>query len=93
MIHVLALNMRQKIISLSLDTYELASKKANFSAWVRRKLLEEVETITKWYAYECSRCKYMSHYQKNRVLGVMKVQDCQECGRSAMLHHEVMSNE
>ena len=39
--------MRQKIISLSLDTYELASKKANFSAWVRRKLLDEQRIIAK----------------------------------------------
>jgi len=82
--------MRQKIISLSLDTYELASKKVNFSAWVRRKLLEEVERVSTWYAYECTHCKYMSNYQKSSVQGVMKVRDCHECGKTAMLHHEVI---
>jgi hypothetical protein len=48
--------MRQKIISLSLDTYELASKKANFSAWVRRKLMEEVKESEKEYGAYCSPC-------------------------------------
>jgi len=50
--------MRQKIISLSLDTYELASKKANFSAWVRRKLLEEVPDARIFYGAYCSACDY-----------------------------------
>jgi predicted N-acyltransferase len=50
--------MRQKIISLSLDTYELASKKANFSAWVRRKLLEEqgFKNISDQRSHYCSEC-------------------------------------
>ena len=54
--------MRQKIISLSLDTYELASKKANFSAWVRRKLLEEqgiqsiAMNIKDERSHYCSKC-------------------------------------
>ena len=50
--------MRQKIISLSLDTYELASKKANFSAWVRRKLLEEhgIQVIKDQRSHYCSKC-------------------------------------
>ena len=77
--------MRQKIISLSLDTYELASKKANFSAWVRRKLLEEVPKVDLWYGYYCSTCRTTSRYQKSRVLGVKLSQDCHECGGTAML--------
>ena len=50
--------MRQKIISLSLDTYELASKKANFSAWVRRRLLEEVgmKQIPDQRSHYCPKC-------------------------------------
>ena len=87
---VLDPNMRPVNVSLDSTTWELAKGKANFSGWVRRKLLEEVERINQWYAYECTNCKYMSNYQKNRVQGVMKVQDCQECGKTAMLHHEVI---
>jgi hypothetical protein len=50
--------MRQKIISLSLDTYELASKKANFSAWVRRQLLDEQRKKDYEYGrtHNCSKC-------------------------------------
>ena len=33
--------MRHKTITLCLNSFEIASKKANFSGWVRRKLLEE----------------------------------------------------
>jgi dimeric dUTPase (all-alpha-NTP-PPase superfamily) len=62
--------MRQKIISLSLDTYELASKKANFSAWVRRKLMEEQQIVEEkkesrpLYQSLCGPCdKYYQHYQ------------------------------
>jgi len=80
--------MRQKIISLSLDTYELASKKANFSAWVRRKLLEEVPKENLWYDYYCSICEYYSKYQTSRVLGIKKFEDCNICGNTAMLNGE-----
>jgi hypothetical protein len=59
--------MRQKIISLSLDTYELASKKANFSAWVRRKLLEEqgIEVIKDQRSHYCPSCgsEYPNYHQ------------------------------
>jgi hypothetical protein len=73
------LNMRQKIISLSLDTYELASKKANFSAWVRRKLMEEVETVTiakKMYGAYCFKCDVM--YQ-NSIEFMMESHYCKKC--------------
>ena len=51
--------MRQKIISLSLDTYELASKKANFSAWVRRQLLDEQRKKDYEYGrtHNCANCE------------------------------------
>jgi len=35
--------MRQKLITLCPNSFELAMKKSNFSQWVRTKLLEEVE--------------------------------------------------
>jgi hypothetical protein len=34
--------MRNKLITLCLNSYELAQKKPNFSQWVRNKLLDEV---------------------------------------------------
>jgi hypothetical protein len=59
--------MRQKIISLSLDTYELASKKANFSAWVRRKLLEEqgIKEISEQKSVYCQicGCEYPNYHE------------------------------
>jgi len=33
-------NMRQKLITLDLTSYELASKMSNFSGWVRQQLKE-----------------------------------------------------
>ena len=73
--------MRQKIISLSLDTYELASKKANFSAWVRRKLLDEVEVVTiakKMYGAECIICEVT--YQ-NSISFMMEHHYCKTCNQ------------
>ena len=69
--------MRQKIISLSLDTYELASKKANFSAWVRRKLLEEVKEAEIRYGAYCKQCDvtYMNRYNSS-IIYMM----CDKCG-------------
>jgi len=72
--------MRQKIISLSLDTYELASKKANFSAWVRKKLIEEAGNIDYRYEYQCEMCERSFFRSASRVLGVRKWVDCEECG-------------
>jgi hypothetical protein len=71
------LNMRQKIISLSLDTYELASKKANFSAWVRRKLLEEVKEAEIEYGAYCDRCDItFARIYKSSMLHY----NCDKCG-------------
>jgi len=36
----LAVNMRQKLITLCPNSWEIASKKPNFSKWVRRQLLD-----------------------------------------------------
>ena len=73
--------MRQKIISLSLDTYELASKKANFSAWVRRKLMEEVETVTiveKIYGAYCKSCDIS---YTNKLSFMVEHQYCKKCNQ------------
>ena len=73
--------MRQKIISLSLDTYELASKKANFSAWVRRKLMEEVETVTiveKIYGAYCKACDIS---YTNKLSFMVEHQYCKKCNQ------------
>jgi len=35
--------MRQKLITLCPNSFELASKKPNFSLWVREQLLKEVK--------------------------------------------------
>ena len=43
MIWFLRANMRQKLITLCSNSWELALKKPNFSLWVRTKLLEEVQ--------------------------------------------------
>ncbi|GAH83200.1 unnamed protein product [marine sediment metagenome] len=75
--------MRQKIISLSLDTYELASKKANFSAWVRRKLLEEtvnhqLKHPSRKQMYECV-CEPCDLYYDSAIEDMMLAFVCHEC--------------
>ena len=52
--------MRQKLITLCPTSFELAGKKANFSAWVRRKLLEDqvrvVDTPSVLFGAYCEVC-------------------------------------
>jgi len=52
--------MRQKLITLCPTSFELAGKKANFSAWVRRKLLEDqvrvIDTPSVLYGAYCEYC-------------------------------------
>lgn len=38
--------MRQKLVTLCPTTFELAMKKRNFSAWIRRMLNEEADGYT-----------------------------------------------
>lgn len=38
--------MRQKLVTLCPTTFELATKKRNFSAWIRRMLNEEQDGYT-----------------------------------------------
>jgi len=52
--------MRQKLITLCPNSFEIAQKKPNFSAWVREKLLEEkpnAEGSTCRFKYKCPVCK------------------------------------
>jgi len=53
--------MRHKTLTLCLNSFEIAARMPNFSAWVREKLLEEgvaasSERILWSYEYECPRC-------------------------------------
>jgi len=48
--------MRPVNVSLDSTTWELAKAKANFSGWVRRKLLEEVKPSEVEYGAYCERC-------------------------------------
>ena len=44
--NLLATSMRQKLVTLCPTTFELAQKKRNFSAWIRRMLNEEADGYT-----------------------------------------------
>jgi len=76
--------MRPINVSLCSTTWELAKGKANFSGWVRRKLLEEAKISTLKYEYQCNMCYAKFFRGKDRVLGIVMVTDCIECGKSAM---------
>ena len=77
-------NMRPINVSLDSTTWELAKGKANFSGWVRRKLLEEVKFSEMVYQYQCNTCHHSFFQKKDRVLGLKMVVDCHECGKSAI---------
>jgi hypothetical protein len=52
--------MRQKLITLCPNSFEIAQKKENFSQWVRNKLLEEkpnTEGSSCKFRYKCPLCK------------------------------------
>jgi hypothetical protein len=69
--------MRQKLITLCPTSFELAGRKANFSAWVRRKLLEEVKPSEVEYGAYCERCDitYARNYKSS-----MLHYNCDKCG-------------
>ena len=71
--------MRQKLITLCPTSFELAGKKANFSAWVRRNLMEERKTVTiakKMYGAYCIKCDIT--YQ-NSISFMMENHYCGKC--------------
>ena len=76
--------MRPINVSLDSTTWELAKGKANFSGWVRRKLLEEVKFSEMVYQYQCTMCNHSFFQAKSKVQGIRMVVDCIECGHSAM---------
>jgi DNA-directed RNA polymerase subunit RPC12/RpoP len=77
-------DMRPVNVSLDSTTWELAKAKANFSGWVRRKLLEEVQIDDVRYQYHCTTCNAKFFKGKSRVQGIRMVVDCIECGYGAI---------
>ena len=75
--------MRPVNVSLDGTTWELAKQKANFSGWVRRKLLEEVKFQEIKREYECTMCGHKFFMSPNSVTGITLTEDCHECGKSA----------
>jgi hypothetical protein len=61
--------MRQKLITLCPNSFELAQKKSNFSEWVRSKLLEEgnIEVKPKeTYLHKCPLgCQKVTDYPRS----------------------------
>jgi len=49
--------MRQKLITLCPNTWDLAAKKSNFSAWVRDQLRSERNKVASLVARYCKRCE------------------------------------
>ena len=76
--------MRPINVSLDSTTWELAKGKANFSGWVRRKLLEEVKFTHIMYEYQCNVCDAKFFMGKSKVLGIRMNVDCIECGKSSI---------
>ena len=81
--------MRQKLITLCPNSFEIAQKKHNFSAWVRLKLLEEVpEVVDKRqfsYHYQCPLCKdYV-------IEEIRHARDCQKCKYAMVFKGEVIA--
>jgi len=68
--------MRQKLITLCPNSFELAQKKPNFSSWVRNKLLEEGGTTGKealMHRYLCPVCT------KEEVWDIRRARECKKC--------------
>jgi|TARA_R110000823_G_scaffold275052_1_gene393871 hypothetical protein len=73
--------MRQKLITLCPTSFELAGKKNNFSAWVRRKLLEDrarvIDTPSVLYGAYCEPCD--TTYQNPHEDALLAF-NCKKCG-------------
>ena len=86
---VLGWDMRQKLITLCPTSFELAGKKANFSAWVRRKLMEERKTVTikkQMYGSYCIKCDIT--YQ-NSIAFMMENHYCKKCNTRCRFEGEL----
>ena len=61
--------MRQKLITLCPNSFEIAQKKENFSQWVRQKLLEESaddKSPELLFKYKCPLCKSYTYQPLRR---------------------------
>jgi len=67
--------MRQKLITLCPNSFEIAQKKGNFSQWVRNKLLEDADTPIRQliHEYKCPLCKTIEEDT------IRKPRNCQPC--------------
>jgi len=60
--------MRHKMITLCLNSFEIAQKMPNFSSWVREKILEErdeaakVVIFSQTFVYECPVCHKIKEF-------------------------------
>ena len=74
--------MRHKTITLCLNSFEIASKKANFSGWVRKKLLQEqenaVDRVEKPPMYEAI-CEPCDIVYANKLSFMVEHQFCTKC--------------
>jgi len=62
--------MRNKTITLCLNSFEIAQKMENFSGWVRSKLLEEAnieEKSPETYLFKCKACNLQRVYPTKAV--------------------------
>jgi len=64
--------MRLKCISLCLNSFEIASKMPNFSAWVREKIFEEGDLVqepllTLIFTYKCPRCRKCRDFPNQKM--------------------------
>jgi len=66
--------MRQKLITLCPNSFELALKKENFSEWVRKQLLEEADQPKPEHLFKCRACNY------ERVYPTKAMRPCPTCG-------------
>ena len=59
---------RQKMITLCPTTYEIAQSMPNFSAWVRKKLIEShdsVDEVVISLGFRCDECGEVYHSHKD----------------------------
>lgn len=70
--------MRQKMITLDPTTWEIAQKMPNFSAWVRKKLVEDSNAAAKDVPiyYHCSECDRVSQVNRHPLLDLACANGC-----------------
>jgi len=80
--------MRQKLITLCPNSFEIAQKKPNFSKWVRTKLLEEPFDLVKediLYRYRCPLCT------REELDVVRRARNCTKCDYAMQFKGEVVA--